>query len=332
MKAISCLVALSGSLISASWASAQAWTPDKGQGAVSVAVQELNVKKHLSGTRAVDAGHINTVVVLTDVTYGLTDKVALDLALPIVTSTYAGARPHPNTTIDNGKFHGTVTDLRFAVRYNLYRGDAVITPYIGSIVPSHDYAYYGHAAAGQRLREVQVGAFAAKLFTSVPGLFMSGRVAYGFVEKVQDISHNKSLGDFEVGYFLTQALRAFAMASGQYTHGGIDFPLGGLPAVPLKYRATHDIVQQVNHLNTGVGVAYSVTDAMDVFASFSRQVAGRNGHLLNRGITLGASWSFTARGRRSDGAVTAAPLAESDAVAARREGSLGRCTCQKSGL
>ena len=68
---------------------AQAWVPDKGEGSVSVAAQEMNVKKHLATTTVTDAGHINTVVLLADVTYGLTNKIAVDLALPFVSSEYS---------------------------------------------------------------------------------------------------------------------------------------------------------------------------------------------------------------------------------------------------
>lgn len=330
---VSSALALSGLLVSAPTVFGQAWVPAQGEGAVSISTQDLNVKKHLSATTMRDSGHINTVVVLTDVTYGLTDKMAVDLAVPIVSSAYSGAKPHPGTDIDNGNFHTSVTDLRFSVRYNISRKGAVITPYVGSIVPSHAYPYYGHAAAGERLREVQVGAFIAKLFTSgVPGMFVSSRVAYGFVEKVQDISHNKSMGDLEVGYFVTPSFRAFAMTNGAYTHGGIDFPLGGLPAVPLRYQPVHDIVQRVNYLHAGGGFAYSISDSVDVFASFSRLVAGRNGHALNRGITLGASWNFSRRSARSAAAAgTGAPASEYARTVARREGSLARCVCQKSG-
>jgi len=56
----------------------------------------------------------------------------------------------------------------------------------------------------QRPSRLQVGTFIAKLFTSgVPGMFVSSRIAYGFVEKVLDISHNRSMADLEVGYFVT---------------------------------------------------------------------------------------------------------------------------------
>ena len=160
----------------------------------------------------------------------------------------------------------------------------MFTPYIGSIVPSHDYAYYGHAAFGERLNEVQVGTFVAKLFTSgVPGMFVSGRVGYGFVEKVLDISHNRSIGDLEVGYFVTPSFRAFAMTNGQYTHGGIDLPVGGVvrAAAPVSAGSRRHSTRSLPQC--GGGFAYSISDSFDIFGSFSRQVAGRNGHALNRG-------------------------------------------------
>jgi hypothetical protein len=328
---VSSAVAVLGLFLSAPAVFAQAWVPARGEGAISLSTQQLNVKKHLAGTTVRDSGHINTVVILTDVTYGLTDKIAVDLAVPVVSSVYSGGSPHPGTDIDNGSFHTSVTDLRFSVRYNISRKGAVITPYVGSILPSHDYPYYGHAAAGERLRELQVGAFVAKLFTTgVPGMFVSSRIAYGFVEKVQDISHNKSMADVEAGYFVTPSLRAFGMLNGAYTHGGIDFPVGGLPAVPLQYRAVHDIVQHVNYLHAGGGVAYSITDALDVFGSFSRAVAGRNGHMLNRGVTIGASWNFSrGPGRSVAAAGTGAPASEYARTVARREGARARWVCQK---
>ena len=321
-------------MIPAAEAAAQAWVPAKGEGAIAIAAQSMNVKRHLAGTLSVAAGNIDTVVLLSDLTYGLTDKVAIDLAVPLVTSKYDGPSPHPGTTIDDGTFRSTLTDFRMSVRYNVTRKGVVFTPYVGSIVPSHAYQFYGHAAPGEQLREVQVGAYAAKLVASGPlaGLFLSGRGGYGFVEKVADISHNRTSGDFEVGYFLTPSLRAFGMLNGQYTHGGIDFPqTGGMRALPLPYQPVHDIIQRVHNLHAGAGVSYSISDSLDVFGSFSRLVAGRNGHALNRGITVGASWGFKrtkSNATATEG--TGAPSAEYARLTGKREGSLGRCICQKS--
>lgn len=312
---------------------AQAWVPAKGDGSVSLAVQDLFVKNHLATTTPVDAGHINTAVLLSDMTYGLTDKLAVDLAVPFVSSRYDGLRPHPGTDIDNGTYHSTFTDFRMAVRYNITKKGSVITPFVGSVVPSHDYAFYGHSASGERLNELQVGTYVAKLFTSgIPGMFLSGRAAYGFVEKVQDISHNRTVADLEGGYFISPSFRAFGTLSAQNTHGGIDFPLGGLPAVPAEYKLTHDIIQRVNFLNLGAGAAYSISDSFDIFGSFSHQVAGRNGHMLDRGITIGASWGFSLRSKKGEVVApgAGAPAGEYAKAMGKREGTLGRCICQKS--
>ena len=148
----------------------------------------------------------------------------------------------------------------------------MITPYVGSVVPSHDYAFYGHSAFGEQLNEVQVGTFVAKLFTSgVPGMFVSSRIAYGFVEKVLDISHNRSMADLEVGYFVTPSFRAFGMANAQQTHGGIDlFRSNGQAGLPAPLVPVHDVIQRVNYVNLGGGFAYSINDSFDMFASFSR--------------------------------------------------------------
>jgi hypothetical protein len=312
---------------------AQAWVPPRGDGAIAIAAQELNVKKHLAGRTFVDGGHINTGVLLVDMTYGLTDKIAVDVAVPFVSSKYSGSLPHPNTSIDDGSVHSSVTDIRTSLRYNVTRKGAVFTPFIGSIIPSHEYPFYGHSAPGERLREVQVGAYVAKLFTSgVPGMFVSGRAGYGFVEKVDNVSHNRSVADLEVGYFVTPAFRAFGIANAQYTHGGIEFPLGGLPALPPQYRAVHDVIQRVHYVNAGAGFAYSINDSVDMFGSFSRLVVGRNGHVLNRGITVGASWSFSRRTNRDVvSAAAGVPAAEYARAMRKREGTLARCICQKSG-
>lgn len=311
-------------------ASAQAWVPAKGEGTVALAFQNMFVTRHLAATTQTDGGRINTNVLLTDVTYGVSDKIAVDLAVPLVSARYTGAFPHPGTTVDDGAYHTAFTDLRVALRYNVTRDGAVITPYIGSIVPSHDYAFYGHAAPGQRLHELQLGVYVAKVLErGVPGLFVSGRYGFGFVEKAVDLSHNRSLADFEVGYFFSPAFRAFATTHGQYSHGGIDFPIGGFPALPTVYQGDHDRIQRVHVLALGGGAAYAITDAFDVFGSFSRDVAGRNGHVLDRGITIGAGWSF--RRKHADRDAIAAAPDDADTVASKREGSLVRCICQKSG-
>jgi hypothetical protein len=225
---------------------------------------------------------------------GLSDKVAVDLAVPFVAARYHGNRPHPDTDIDDGTYHHSFTDMRVSLRYNLWRGSAVITPYVGTIVPTHDYAFYGHAAFGEGLRELQVGTYIAKTFTAgVPGLFLSGRVGYGFVEKVLDISHNRSQADSR-SRVLHHAQAEHVLHAWRPDHSRWDrFSVGRPARAPsgIQTRPRHHPAGELSACRRGSRLFLS--DSVDLFGSFTRLVAGRNGHALNRGISVGVSVGFS---------------------------------------
>jgi hypothetical protein len=217
--------------VSASSARAQAWLPAQGEGTVSVLFSDVFAKYHYLPTTPQDFGHIRTETVLLDVTYGLTDKVAITVGIPWVASRYSGAYPHPLadltgvTPLDDGTYHQTFQDFRFDVRYNITRRGLVLTPFIGSIVPSHSYTYFAHTAPGRDLNELQLGVSAAGMLDSlVPGTFVQASYSYGVTEKVLDIAHNRSNMSLEIGYFVTPTLRLLALSTGQLTHGGVDAP------------------------------------------------------------------------------------------------------------
>src|SRR5262245_3793513 len=71
---------------------AQAWTPPQGEGTVAVQFQDAFVKYHQLPTVRLDRGHIRGETLLVDVTYGITDKAAVSVALPYVASKYNGPR------------------------------------------------------------------------------------------------------------------------------------------------------------------------------------------------------------------------------------------------
>jgi len=331
MSAVKGVRTLLGALVlvgaGASHASAQAWVPAQGEGTVSFMFQDQYFKYHLFGTTQVDAGPIYSKSMLMDVTYGVTDKFAFSLALPVVFTKYTGPSPHPladqsgPNPIDLGTWNGTAQDFRFDVRYNVTRNlgnkGIVLTPFVGSIMPSHDYPYFAHAGFGRDLRELQLGLSAAKLFEhGVPGLLLQGRYSYGFVEEVENIPHNRSFASFEVGYFATPSLRLLGLSTGQITHGGIDATPTLRATLPWDVFTHHDQIQRENMMNLGAGASYALSDRFDVFGSFMHTVYQRNGHELDRGISVGVSWSFTTpRARRSVGATA--------------ENSLAKCLCEK---
>jgi hypothetical protein len=312
---------------------AQAWLPAQGEGSVSLLYQDTGVKYHYFTTTPYDRGHIQGNTVLADVTYGVTDKLAVTLGIPWVASKYNGLFPHPLVAdvlagvspprpnpIDDGTYHSTFQDFRFDVRYNLTRKAVVLTPFVGSIVPSHDYTYFAHSAAGRDLKELQVGVLGSKLLDALaPGLFVQGRYSYGFTQQVLDISHNQSNVDLEVGYFVTPRLRVLALSSGQVTHGGIDLAPpacqlcpASLPPLLLAY---HDQITRDNFVNLGGGVAYTLNERIDLFGSMIHTVAARNVHAIDYGVSMGVSLGFSTR-RARDRALT--------------ERSLVKCLCEKA--
>jgi len=304
----------------------QAWVPSQGEGSVSIQVQNALTLDHYFTTTKGDIGPIHTTGIVVDASYGLSDKVAVDVSLPYIASKYTGPKPHP-TALDDGTYHSTFQDFRFALRYNVRGGRFALTPYVGSIVPSHDYEFYAHAAPGRRLRELQIGTYAARLLDPVlSGMFVQTRVAYGFTERVLDIAHDRVMGDLEVGYFATDNLRVFGLTTGQVTRGGIDIPVAGLRALPLDQQLYHDQIDRVNFLNVGAGASVTLRDSVDLFGSVLTNVANRNGHALNRGMNLGVTFSFKRSGRPSArDAARAEALTDRNAEAQ----SLLRCICQR---
>jgi hypothetical protein len=312
-------------------ARAQAWLPAKGEGSVSLLYQDVFVRDHYSGTTPTDGGQIWSKALLVDVTYGVTDNLAITFGIPWTAGKYSGDRQHPladlsgaNPTfygvqpLDDGTYHQTFSDFRFDVRYNITKKGMVLTPFIGSMVPSHDYTSFAHAAPGQKLKELQLGATGAKLLdTIVPGLFVQGSYAYGFTEKVLDISHNRSDFSLEFGYFATPKLRLLALSNARITHGGIDMPLSPRASLPALQFMNHDRIQREDFLNLGGGASFALSDKVDLFGSMMHTVAGRNGHPIQRGLSLGLSWTFST-------------IRAQDRAIASAERSLARCLCGKS--
>ena len=284
----------------------------------------------VQATTPVDYGQIYSKTLLFDVTYGVTDNLAISFAIPWTAGMYDGIKQHPLADLsgptpvfygvqplDDGTYHQTFSDFRFNVRYNITKKWMVLTPFIGTIAPSHEYTSFAHAAPGQRLKELQVGVSGARLLdTIVPGLFVQGRYAYGFTEQVLDIPHNRSDFGLEVGYFATPKLRLLAIGSARLTHGGIDLPPNprvNLPAIQFLY---HDQIQREEFLNVGGGASFALNDKIDLFGSLIHTAAARNGHAVSRGLSVGLSWSFST-GREKDRAIASA------------DRSLARCLCEK---
>jgi hypothetical protein len=307
-------------LLSAAPGWAQAWLPSQGEITMSLVYSDSFVDEHdLSGIRY-PGSDISTQTMLADVSFGIRDNFSVSLSFPVVRSRFTsqGDPPHPSI-LDNGSSHTTFTDLRVDVRYNaLNRRGLVITPFITSVTPSHGYDYFAHSAPGRRVHEVQVGSYVGTTLDDLlPGMFVQGRYGYGIQEQFLGFSHNRSVGSLESGYFATPDIRVFGMVSGQRTHGGVDLYPAARVEWPVEQWRNHDRITRENFLSVGGGIGWAVNDSVDVFGSYSRMVAARNTHVLDRGIQVGLSLRL----QKS--------LLERGIVNLSAGRRLARCACQK---
>jgi hypothetical protein len=280
----------------------QAWIPPKGMAALSINYQYTEVENHIgSNGERVYGGGIFSNSVMADFSYSLTDKLAVSVNLPFVTSKYDGPGPHKilnadgtfTIPIDDGTYHSTFQDFTFQGRYNIAANPMQITPFVRVIIPSHNYEWFAHAAAGVRTKRVQFGTYAGRVLDPIfPNAYFQARYGFTFHEKILDISRHSSNLDLELGYFVTPDFRVFGLAIGQYSHGGIDMADITNRVSTNPYFLNHDRITRYNSLNVGGGASYTISNAIDVYGALTNTVSGRNGHAVKYGVTFGMSYGF----------------------------------------
>jgi hypothetical protein len=202
------------------------------------------------------------------------------VGIPVVASRYRGIFPHRPITLDDGEWHTTAQDFRFNVRYQALRGPIVVTPFVGTDIPSHDYVFYAHAAPVRQLKEMSAGVGVGKLFAD-PGLVVQGRYSLSLSEGAIDHSRRYSLASLEAAYFLTPSIRLLAMSAGRMGHTGIDlFPDSGrvLPAEVFRH---HDQISRESYFNVGGGAAISL---------WSEHACGEPRRVAGRSLELRLAW------------------------------------------
>ena len=283
-------------------AGAQAFTPPRGVGSVSLAWQYVDNLGHLfsDGFFAARGQSVTTSADL-ELEYGITDRLAATLEVPYVFAKYTGTVPAPsNLPRDNCRcWHSALQDFSLTARYRFGDERWAVTPLARYVLPSHDYEYKGEAVVGRDLREAQVGINGATKLAFLPGASIQAGYTYAFVEKVLDIKLDRSNAFVDLGYGLTRRLYVHVNGLWQHTHGGLragsltgnPFPLPGELGPPGSERfAQRDRILRVNNWKVGGGVAYSLGPA-DVFAAITNVVQGTDSH-RSQAYTVGVTWYF----------------------------------------
>lgn len=268
---------------------AQAWLPAKGSYGFGLDFSNSLNKKHYTRTGAeVDVGHTDLEVVSLSANYSPSDRVLINASLPFVNTRHRGPNGGGHDTeIDNGSWHGTVTDLQLSVHYQVTDGPVAFAPYVGVIFPTHNYVFFGHAAPGRRLDEYWVGFYAGTSLNEwIPRTYVQLRGNYAFVEEVLGVSHDRSNLSLEIGYFLNERLSLRVIASEQWTDGGISVPVPlTSPLFPV-----HDRLAAEEFINLGVGVSWTINERWSLNALYMEANEGTNAHKLDHRVSFGASY------------------------------------------
>jgi len=273
--------------------SAQAWLFPKGEGTVTISYQNTYVRDHVDfhGQAWDKFGDINSHSMTVDTDYSLTDRLALRVSLPYVLGKYSGQFAH-SLTVDNGAYHSTFQDFTTDLRYNVSLKPVVLTPFVRLVVPSHGYEYFAHAAVGRDVREYHIGLNVGRRLNRKT--FLQAQYSYAFVERILDISPNRSNLEAQVGYFLTPRLSLLASMQWYHTYNGVEAhfelrPPSGLTAEQYHH---HDQFSKASLVDGGGGISFAVNRKLEMFASFGRSVTGTNGHMHSSVVTVGISRTF----------------------------------------
>jgi hypothetical protein len=235
---------------------AQAWVPPRGEGTVSLTYQNYDVIGHfdIQGRENTNGG-TRSQSLITELDYGVTDKIGLSLSLPFITSKYTGP--------------------------------LAVTPFIGGLFPTHDYETVGEAVPGRHRRELQLGASASVRLDPLLGDgSVHVRYMYAAAERVNNFPYTRSNIDFEGDHAVVSRIALRGLARLQISHRGPT-----LAALEPDW-VNHDRFIAPNYLELGGGASVSLTQSADVYALWVTTVSGSNGAHRERTLAVGASWSF----------------------------------------
>jgi len=270
-------------------ARAQAWLPQKGSFSYSIDYSDtLNKKHYLPDGSERDVGHTDLNIFTISGSYSPSDRISVNASLPFVKSRYRGpGLGGHDTPIDDGTWHSTFTDLQFTVNYQLVNGVFGLAPYVGAVIPTHDYTTFGHSAPGRGLDEFWVGTYAAiSLNEWIPRTYVQVRGNYAFVEKVMGISHDRINATLEIGYFFNPSWNIRVIGSEQWTDGGINVPV----PVTDPFFPVHDVLADEEFINVGGGATWVINERMSVYGLYMNSIEGSNAHKVDHRTIIGFSY------------------------------------------
>jgi len=275
---------------------AQAWIPMAGDATFATSFQFVDAHGHfLEDNSKLPGYRTRANNFIFELGYTISDRAAFNFTVPVVHVKYRGPEEPfnlPDNVLDDGTYHGAVTDLGFQFRYNLVEEPAVITPFFTAGVPSHAYDTLGESAPGRNFQEYRFGSYVGRQLDFLsPRAFVHGYYSYSIVRQDVDIPLNYSSFGLELGYLLRSVSVSFLWRQ-HWTHGGLSF--NELFEAPEDVFFNLDRVVRVSYKHIGAAVSFPVADDVSVFANYVHFINGVDAH-YGGGFSLGVSWTFRRR-------------------------------------
>lgn len=306
-------------------AHAQAWLPEPGQGSIYIGYEYTRVHWTLiatdvtgrpfgpyvgEGKRVAKGEHYGQFVSV-DLDYGIRKGLALTVHVPYAASKYVGLHPPPNASeislipgqhggtrgVDDGNYHGTLADAVIGLHQTVLSEPFAATPFVSLLIPLQRYHADGHAAAGKRLRALQVGAALARtLRPFLPDAYGQVTYTHSAFERAVDHTMHQNRVVLDLGYFVTPKLSLKGAADWMRTNGGVEWSYGPGPAfVPnpelVKYNNGHDRLANERWLRVGGGGSYALTPRYVLYLYGFFTASGANTHAV-RALATGVGWNF----------------------------------------
>lgn len=295
----STLAVTTASLVAVSVVSAQAWVPPKNTGTFDLTYARATATLHLFRTtitvaetgetgKAVDYGDEYSNIAVLSFDYGISDRLAVRADISSVSSKYVGIPAWQEGALDDGEYHGTLTDFRAEVRYAaLQKKNLVLTPFLGLVVPTHDYVSEGHAAPGRGLTQIPAGVgFGYTWPRQIHTTYFQARYSYSYLT-ANDYDFARSNAFVEAGTFLARWCSIRGVIGAEKTHGGIH----GEDIDTAEEFEFHDARLSSRYLSAAAGVSFAVSRSVSLSASYSEILEGAdvvNAHTF----WVSATWYF----------------------------------------
>ena len=300
------LAVATASLFAVTMAAAQAWVPPKDSGVFDPTYARATAKNHLFSEtvnipetgqtgKSVYYGYEYSNIAVLGLDFGLTDRLAIRTNLAFVSSKYNGLPAWQEGELDNGTYHGTLTDLSAEVRYvAVQQGHFVFTPFLGLVLPTHSYENEGHAAPGRGLAQLPVGFGLGYTWPrQIHTTYFQARYAYALLS-TNGYYFARSNAFVEAGTFLARWCSIRGFVGAEKTHGGIDWATDIDTEEEFE---VHDAQTSSRYWSAALGLTFIVSPSVSLSLSYSEILGGAN-VVDTHTYWVSTSWYFGGAGSK----------------------------------